>query len=222
MKQGDLGELPPWLDTESDPELLSKQQMQERIGKFLDEFKRLSGLECGIYTRANWWDAQVATPPGNTDIPHIQGDGMRPLWVAHYNTSVTKPDIPFDWEKRYGPGGWTFWQWSADGNGRGAEFGMQSRSVDLNRYNGSIEDFNRQFKTNIQPLPGSPPTPPPPATLPGRVKVQNVMNVRNFPAVVPGSDVGDLHANAILEVTGDVGDWFEVKAFVWKKGVTPV
>ena len=33
-----------------------------------------------------------------------------------------------------------YWQWSADGNNRGYEFGVESDDIDLNRKNGYAED----------------------------------------------------------------------------------
>ena len=37
---------------------------------------------------------------------------------------------------------WVFWQFSADGNGRGPEFGASSKSIDLNYFNGDLAAFN--------------------------------------------------------------------------------
>lgn len=67
-----------------------------------------------IYTRASWWDV------------HVTRDtlwGRYPLWVANYGAD--RPTLPRDWSE------WALWQYSADGNGRGPEFGMASHSVDL-------------------------------------------------------------------------------------------
>ena len=37
---------------------------------------------------------------------------------------------------------WTFWQFSADGNGQGPKYGASgSQAIDLNRFNGDEEDF---------------------------------------------------------------------------------
>jgi len=70
-----------------------------------------------IYTRASWWDV---------NIPRSDAWRRYPLWVAHYDVAI--PRIPADWDA------WTLWQYSADGNGRGAEFGAQSDSIDLSYY----------------------------------------------------------------------------------------
>ena len=91
-----------------------------------------------IYTRGYYWNDYIAS---------------RSLWplldlaIARY---TSKPEPwgnpgdedklrPRDWRE------WLFWQWSADGNGRGAEFGAQSNSIDLDYYNGSQDDFDDEF-----------------------------------------------------------------------------
>ncbi len=68
-----------------------------------------------------------------------------PLWVASYPwvwTSLSRPTMPAVWDK------WTMWQYSADGNGRGAEFGVQARSIDLNWYQGSYADLLHWLKVD--------------------------------------------------------------------------
>ncbi len=39
------------------------------------------------------------------------------------------------------PGDWHLWQWSADGNNMGDEFGVHSHAVDLNVFNGTVVDM---------------------------------------------------------------------------------
>jgi lysozyme len=56
-----------------------------------------------------------------------------PLWIANYK--VVKPSIPSDWPS------WLIWQFSADGNLRGAEFGVQSKSIDLDYWNPAVLPF---------------------------------------------------------------------------------
>jgi len=83
--------------------------------------EEVTGRKPIIYT-AKWFTNYFTTQ-------QIGWMGDYPLWVAHYPwvvTSLTRPSIPPIWDK------WTFWQFSADGNGRGDEFGTQSKSVDLN------------------------------------------------------------------------------------------
>ena len=60
-----------------------------------------------------------------------------PLWIANYQ--VTKPTMPAPWSE------WEFWQYSADGNNEGANYGTQSDDVDLDWYNGTAEKFNETY-----------------------------------------------------------------------------
>jgi len=87
-----------------------------------------------IYTRASIWN------------PYVAARALWPtldLWIARY-TSLPKPwgnpydspnMKPRDWED------WVFWQWSADGNRRGLEFGAQSLSIDIDYFNGDESAF---------------------------------------------------------------------------------
>ena len=67
------------------------------------------------------------------------------LWVARYkNIEGPWSDgycIPRDFDE------WDFWQFSADGNGRGAEFGGKAKSIDLDYFNGDQEAFDDYIST---------------------------------------------------------------------------
>jgi hypothetical protein len=191
------------VDCELDYDLITKMQMVDRISKFLAEFKRLSGRDCGIYTRKSWWDAEVAPPPGNTDIPR----GC-PLWVANYTTAA-KPAIPFDWAKRYGPDAWVFWQYSADGNDQGFRFGAASDDIDINRFNGSIATFNSVFKTNIKPLITPPPVPDP--AIGQYVVTSAAVNIRSSAQVAPNNIIGSTIAGTIVTVIEQTASWSHAK-----------
>jgi len=157
----DLGEIPPWMDCESDPDNLDIAAMWERIGKFLKRFEELTGIDCGIYTRASWWDPQVTNGEKSaTDFPRIYNHGMRPLWVAHYNQVVQNPSIPWDWERRYSPTCWDFWQYTEDKTA-GPEYGVQSAGIDLNRWNGSVAEFEAEYNVTIPPVEPDPDEPEP-------------------------------------------------------------
>lgn len=87
-----------------------------------------------IYTRASFWDPYVAA--------HSLWSGLD-LWAARYKQSLSGPwsdgACRFrDWTN------WKFWQFSADGNGRGAEFGAPppaDADMDLNYFNGDQAAF---------------------------------------------------------------------------------
>ena len=60
-----------------------------------------------------------------------------PLWMAHYNGQDPETGAPNTWGND-----WLFWQYSADGNGKGAEYGVGSADVDLNVFNGTVGDMD--------------------------------------------------------------------------------
>jgi len=205
----DLGELPCWLDCETDPDSLDIAAMWERIGKFLKRFKELTDRDCGVYTRATWWDPQVTNGEKSaTDFPRIYGEGPRPLWVAHYGSALTFPSIPWDWERRFGQSCWTFWQWTEDKTA-GPEYGVQSKAIDLNRYNGDPEDFEAEFDVELpdpddpdQPDPEPEPEPEGEATL-FQVLVET-LNIRTGPGT-SFPDIGDLKRGDIVQALDVAG-----------------
>jgi GH25 family lysozyme M1 (1,4-beta-N-acetylmuramidase) len=125
--------LPPVLDMEQDGGL-SDSACGDRCAEFIGRvYERLMVWPI-VYTRGYFWNTQVSYRSIFDECD---------LWVARY-TRLPKPwDNPGDnpmlqpnyWDD------WTFWQWSADNNGRGAEFGAQSRSIDLDYFNGEDAEF---------------------------------------------------------------------------------
>lgn len=199
------GALPLAVDLETDGGL-DKAGLEDVLAKFIMRVEEILSEPVVIYTRATFFDTQM---------PLTNFAWRKLLWVAHY-TSAAAPAIPKEWSNH--SKAWTFWQYSADGNLRGAEFGAASKSIDINRYNGSLADFEKQFKVTV-PVPV--PTPEP--GIPAFVRVTAAaLNIRNAPLVEAGTDIGDLHQGALLPVVSDAGDWWEVKAYVSKKYVQKV
>jgi lysozyme len=104
-----------------------------------------------IYTRQNWWDPSILKWSGWSKLP---------LWAARYfsNAGAVSPwaDGYYkfrDWTN------WTLWQWSADGNKRGHEFGCTSTDIDLDYFNGSYDDLLKFCGKEVPEPP--PPTPNP-------------------------------------------------------------
>jgi GH25 family lysozyme M1 (1,4-beta-N-acetylmuramidase) len=88
-----------------------------------------------LYTRGYWFN--------DNTVDNAVWDFVD-LWIARY-TSRSKPwGNLFDSSKLQPRGfdDWKFWQWSADANGRGPEFGAQSKSIDLNYFNGDQAAFD--------------------------------------------------------------------------------
>ena len=88
------------------------------------------------------------------------------LWIAqwpYYGWNDRMLEVPFPdkgWNPRL-PAGctrWRFWQYSADGNSRGSLEGVSSRDVDIDVFNGTVEEL--WDWCNLKPEP-PPPTPEP-------------------------------------------------------------
>lgn len=84
-----------------------------------------------IYTRASFWNPYVADRDLWDDLD---------LWIARYSEYLTQPWSgtylkPRDWDD------WDFWQYSADGNGKGHEYGGEAASMDLNYFNGTPQQL---------------------------------------------------------------------------------
>jgi GH25 family lysozyme M1 (1,4-beta-N-acetylmuramidase) len=65
------------------------------------------------------------------------------LWIAHW-TALPTPIVPL------GFGDWHFWQYT--NQGVGAEWGVSSARVDLNRWNGTLEELH-EYAHHIEPFP---------------------------------------------------------------------
>ena len=87
----------------------------------------MSGLpdeKLGIYSRAMLWNSLAGD---NSPFKRFL------CWVARYHSTITHPWNLWPaghmqpWDE------YDYWQWSADGNNRGYEFGVDSDDIDLNR-----------------------------------------------------------------------------------------
>jgi len=126
--------LPPAIDVEANPKNASKSRCQTEIKEFLDTVEAELGVKGVIYTRATFWNPNVGAPAWATDYK---------LWIAIYSNTLSHP-----WDNNpnsiYRPRPWTdwwLWQYSADKNGRGPEFGVATRGIDINRVNMEEEEF---------------------------------------------------------------------------------
>jgi len=136
--------LPPAIDVEQNPRNVSKSRFQQEIKDFLDTVEKELNVKCVIYTRAMFWNAQVGNPAWAS---------KHKLWIALYDDIMEHP-----WNKDAGsrlrPFPWAdywLWQYSADKNGKGLEFGVATHGVDINRVNMSQDDFY-EFAKWIPPV----------------------------------------------------------------------
>ena len=148
--------MPPVLDLEADGDL-SPAEITNSGASFVLRVNENLGVLPLLYSRAYWLNANT-----------VPDDLMKllDLWIARY-TSKGKPwgnILPWPDSPRIKPrdyDDWKFWQWSADGNGRGAEFGASSNSIDLNYFNGDQAAFDEYVGTS-----------PPPYTFPSSIGVK--------------------------------------------------
>lgn len=114
----ETSDLPPVLDLEKsyglDPNVVI-----DRAGQWLDAVEAAIGRQPIIYTFPNFWYEGL----GNS-----QRLGKYKLWIAHYETN--NPWVPGGWQS------WTFHQYSESGTLSGID-----GSVDLNHFNGSLDDL---------------------------------------------------------------------------------
>lgn len=149
----DIGELDPVCDFERyriklpDGTYIYKYPTFGELRTFVEQVELLFKRIPFIYSSTGYWRS---LPNSTTQTWAVR----YPYWHAQY-TSAANPVIPAPFPK------WTFWQWSADGNGKGKEYGAQSSAIDLNRFNGDIVDFHKLLGVEvIEPEP-DPPVPPP-------------------------------------------------------------
>jgi GH25 family lysozyme M1 (1,4-beta-N-acetylmuramidase) len=114
---------------------LSSQEHAKRLRRCLDRIHAGSGRKPILYTNPNTWQTYFKHSKAFTDYP---------LWLANYTDG--QPLAPAE---NWGGKGWTLWQFTEDGTARGV-----NPPVDVNWFNGSMEDMRRVF--NMQPLPAPP------------------------------------------------------------------
>ena len=154
-------QLPIFVDVEDTPAVNAPKTLAANLREFIERLKLARPFdEIGIYTRASYWDYYLkSAAPWAANFK---------LWVAHY-TGASSPIVPGPWK----PDNWYLWQYSADGNGKGPEYGVQSTAIDLNRMNPHHADQPDQ----PDPLPV--PTQPLP-----RLRVIRPVNVRREPRLL--------------------------------------
>lgn len=148
----------------------------------LADIEELDGRVPSVYTRGSWWNVNVN--PSNLFEKY-------PLFVARY-ANVAHPWNDAPNLKPHSFPDWVLWQYSADGNLQGENYGVGSTSVDLDKGNGET------LAEVIAKLQGEPLPPPDPIgeTL-MQFKAKYTVNVRSGPNTTY-PDIGDLAAGAII------------------------
>jgi GH25 family lysozyme M1 (1,4-beta-N-acetylmuramidase) len=174
------GNLHPTFDLEESGGL-GKTALESWWQKMYNEFMRLSGLSLEKII--------TYTSPGflNRVIGLTNWLKLTLLWVAHW-TTASQPLRPNEWLVPNKP--WKLWQWSA--TGKGSDYGVSSRYIDLDRYNGTKTQFYEEFGI-------TPPIPPGEDDMLAKVTAVPHLNVRTNPGT-NYPDVGDLLTNSIFKV----------------------
>ena len=153
LLRDDPGELPPVADFEA-PRKGSRYPSNALLEQFLHEVETKLDRKPMLYTSPGYWNIH-----GRNKITKQfdQKWAYFPLWVAHYKKNfqagVSKPDEMEPW-KSMGKK-WAFWQYTAVGDG--PKYGAESKGIDLNWFNGTLQELN-DFAYGAAPAPA--PTPP--------------------------------------------------------------
>jgi lysozyme len=137
--KNDIGELPPVLDFEQDPNGLSFPSMTKSIrqGKawnFVDKVQKALGVKVGIYSGYYYWGSWGDLGLGWTPCP---------FWLAWWATEAYikfktgGTGAPLPWKD------WKFWQF---GLVNGPTYGVEALSLDMNVYNGTIDELKAWAK----------------------------------------------------------------------------
>jgi len=198
-----------WLQMSIDP-IVAADFYLERYNRFnfhlppIMDFEERYVIDTGKFSdyawRAQMWLEHVEKQTGRRPIvytakwftelfkdEYISWMNKYPLWVADYtwyaNNILNKPyRMPTQWDTHL------IWQFSADGNKRGAEFGVGAVDIDLNWFEGSYEDLLKFCNITTTPQPPIEPDPVDPEippsqdiVLPKLTVIKNV-NIRPVPS----------------------------------------
>lgn len=127
VKLYDLGELPPVLDYE--PFIpANPNNILAFLGKLNSLFKHPKGVL--VYSSMNfWW--QLKPIPTWMNLSWIK------RWVANWTTAF-QPVMPTGWPS------YEFWQYSAKGDGYA--YGVKSKQIDLDRFNGTSSTLKTWYR----------------------------------------------------------------------------
>ena len=132
--EGDLGELPLCADFEES--YGGPYEGWRKWYAFLEYLKDLMpGKEIILYTGYYYWLENA--PNADTQASSLEYFHQYPLWIARYN--ATEPLVPAPWKKDE----WMLWQYTETGDGKA--FGVESKGIDLNYFNGDAAAFRARF-----------------------------------------------------------------------------
>jgi len=172
----DPGELPPVADYEA-PRQGSRYPSNALLEQFLLEVEEKLNRRPMIYTSPGFWQDNGRNKRYRT---FENKWAYYPLWIAHYfknfQLGVSQPDMIEPW-KSMGKT-WSFWQFTANGDGKA--YGAETKSIDLNWFNGTLDELYKFANTSqptSTPAPNPIPTPiPTPGNTPNITDLKNRVN----------------------------------------------
>jgi len=202
---GDFGELPLFADFEE--AYGGAYKGWRNWYTFLERLKTLvGGHEIAIYTAYYYWRDNA--PNATTQTTNLNYFKQYPLWIANYST--TEPLVPLPWKK----GEWLFWQYTEVGDGK--LYGVESKGIDLNYFNGDLAAFRARFNLSDTPIPDPDPDPLPdedtPTGIMYTVTAQPSLKVREGPGTSYDA-IGLLYPDEIVEEINANSDrtWLKVR-----------
>jgi len=128
--------LPPVADFEQTK--LEQLGTTNWIREFMAKLQSRVSQKVMIYTSPGFWNSKV-----------LRNDWAKKyyLWVAHWTTAL-EPILPADWDRA------VFWQRSANGNGKGPEYGSGGdRDMDINFFTGTLTEWASWVTEEEKPPP---------------------------------------------------------------------
>jgi len=173
-------DLPPVLDYECRTSAPAREKAVAEAKAFVMEVERYTSTRVMLYTSRGYWNEYGSDDRFWVDVP---------LWFAYYtNLPIMITDLipprPFRSIE--------FWQFTERGDG--ALYGVQSKQIDLNYFNGTAQDLlNRYGK------PAERPNPPQPVIAVRLQVAAPVLNIRQAPTAT-AARIGQLVQGAIITV----------------------
>ena len=195
--ESDPGELPPVIDFEywNPP----PPNAYDILWNYLVEMERLSGKKPIIYTGAFFWDKYGTDADVWTNYP---------LWIASYTSQdymENNVDKLTPWDK------WHFWQYTDKGDG--LAFGAESLGLDMNWFNGSLDELKAFAGIVTTPQP----EPPTNDVILPKLKVISSVRVRELPnayyntPIVRVRPIGEVVKVEDIHVNGAGSVWVKDK-----------
>jgi lysozyme len=130
-------DLPMMLDVENTDNRPLTPQDVPLLAKMLQSLTALFGRKPVVYTGNDSW-ANLGSPTSSGGVSF----GDFPLWIAHYTTNPS-PNYPAPWIQ------WLIWQYTEKGSVAGVTKPSSGGpvSVDLDRFNGSLDGLMRLVRT---------------------------------------------------------------------------